>query len=293
MPELPEVETTVRGLQSKVVGHTIRDFWCDHPRMIRYISPKAMAKLVIGRKVVAARRRAKHIIVDLSGGKSLIAHMKMTGHFLYGKYFFENGKWKAESAGPLRDDPYNRFVHAVFTLNKNVHLAFSDTRKFGKIAIHDTKDLERAKELENLGPELWEISAIKFAEIISRKKGKIKQVLMDQQVLAGVGNIYSDEGLWAASIHPLSQPSKIPKPKLQKLFAELVKVTKRSLKTGGDSMSDYRNLDGVGGKFQNFHKAYRQTSKACTYPKCKGKIERIVVGARSTHYCPLHQILYK
>src|SRR3989338_1847177 len=311
MPELPEVETTIRGLRSRVRGHIITDFWCDHGNIIRYISVSQLRKLVRGKKIIGIRRRAKHILIDLSGGKSLVIHMKMTGHLLYGKWKMLNGKWKVTEKGPLRDDPYNRFIHAIFTLvttslklrGAKTHLAFSDMRKFGKIAIHDTNNLGEAKELENLGPELWEITAKKFADIyLNVKSGKptslklreprIKQKLLDQHILAGVGNIYSDEGLWASGIHPLSQPNKIPETKLKKLFKALVAVTKASLKTGGDSMSDYRNIDGVGGEFQNFHKAYRHTDKRCKKRGCTGIINRIVVGTRSTHFCPKHQTLY-
>src|SRR3989344_4477570 len=210
MPELPEVETTARGLRSKVVGHTITDFWCDHARMIRYISIPALRKLVVGRKVMGARRRAKHVLIDLSGGKTLVIHMKMTGHLLYGTYKSGNEKgarsnlqtWRAEGTGPLRDDPYNRFVHAIFVLDSPTSprlrgarfcLAFSDMRKFGKIAIHDTGNIHSARELEGLGPELWELDSKKFVELIKgptspRLRGvrKIKQVLMDQKILAGV-----------------------------------------------------------------------------------------------------------
>ena len=311
MPELPEVETTARGLRSKVVGHTITDFWCDHARMIRYISIPALRKLVVGRKVVIARRRAKHVLIDLSGGKTLVIHMKMTGHLLYGKYSkITNPKaqnstksqiWKAQGEGPLRDDPYNRFVHAIFVLDSptsprlrgaRLCLAFSDMRKFGKIAIHDTHNIHTAKELEGLGPELWEIKAREFVKLMQSKKGRIKQVLMDQLTPAGVGNIYSDEALYLAGIHPLSQTNKLTNDKLLKLFRALVSVTKKSFKTGGDSMSDYRNIDGVGGKFQNYHKVYGRKGLPCRKLNCKGMIERIIVAGRSAHFCPKHQKLY-
>ena len=291
MPELPEVETTVLGLRSRVVGLTIRNFWCDHARMIRYISPTNLGKQIKNKKIVGVHRRAKNILIDLSGGLTLVIHMKMTGHLLYGKWQMLNGKWNPIEPEAM-NDPYNRFIHVVFTLDNGKSLAFSDMRKFGKIAIHDTSNLHTAKELIDLGPELWEIDSKKFVGVVGRKKSRIKQVLLDQKVLAGVGNIYSDEGLWAASIHPLSQPNKIPSDKLLKLFKALVDVTKRSLKTGGDSMSDYRNIDGMSGWFQNFHKAYRQTGEVCKQNGCRGKIERIMVGARSAHFCNKHQKLY-
>jgi formamidopyrimidine-DNA glycosylase len=290
MPELPEVETTVRGVEKYCAGKKITGFWSDAPGMIRYISPKQMGKLVVGAKIVGARRRAKNILIDLSNDKTLVIHMKMTGHLLYGKY---DKNWEAIDPGPLRDDPYNRFIHIVFSLGDNKHLAFCDMRKFGKIAIHSTNNLHTTKELINLGPELWEISGKGFSEIYSKiKSGKIKQKLLDQTLLAGVGNIYSDEGLWAAGIDPHSIPNKIPAHKLKDLFKSLVTITKRSLKTGGDSMSDYRNIDGLSGKFQNFHKAYKQTGKACSKRGCSGIIKRTVIAARSTHFCPVHQRLY-
>lgn len=296
MPELPEVETTVRGLRLRVVGQTIRDFWCDHSNMIRYISPMRFSKLVKGKKILGVRRRAKHILIDLSGNKTIVVHMKMTGHLLFGKYVKSDSNvrpWEpALKVGPL-NDPYNRFIHAVFSLSNNKHLVFCDMRKFGKMAIHDTDNLHTAKELGSLGPELWELNGTKFIAIYRYiKSGKIKTKLLDQKLLAGVGNIYSDEGLWMAGINPLSQPNQIPETKLKKLFTALVNVTKVSLKTGGDSMSDYRNIDGVGGRFQNFHKAYRQTNKKCKKKSCGGMMKRIVVGSRTAHYCDKHQVLY-
>ncbi|HEY4514755.1 MAG TPA: bifunctional DNA-formamidopyrimidine glycosylase/DNA-(apurinic or apyrimidinic site) lyase [Candidatus Paceibacterota bacterium] len=310
MPELPEVETTVRGLRERVVGTTITDFWCNAPGMVRYMTPEKLGKEIKRAKIIGVRRRAKNILMDLNNKKSLVIHMKMTGHLLYGNYKRWNEKgarsnlpaslakrgeqtWKAKGEGPLRDDPYNRFVHVVFTLDNGHHIAFCDMRKFGKIALHRTDTLHTSKELSSLGPELWELTSKQFIPIYRHiSRGKIKQKLLDQTLLAGVGNIYSDEGLWASSIHPKSIPGKIPEDKLRNLFANLVKITKKSLATGGDSMSDYRNVDGVGGGFQNFHKAYRRTGKPCTLRGCSGTIKRIVVGARSTHYCHIHQKKY-
>ncbi|HEY4518529.1 MAG TPA: bifunctional DNA-formamidopyrimidine glycosylase/DNA-(apurinic or apyrimidinic site) lyase [Candidatus Paceibacterota bacterium] len=309
MPELPEVETTVRGLRARVVDQTIAGFWCDWPLMIRYISVKEFTSKVKGAKIIGVRRRGKNIIIDLKGGLSIVAHMKMTGHFLVGKYARTGPNvrpWEpALKVGPL-NNPHNRFVHVVFELGSptshlaklelrgaRLCLAFSDMRKFGKMALHETKNLHTSKELGHLGPELWEVKASDFAKIFRNKKGgKIKQALLDQTLLAGVGNIYSDEGLWFAGIHPLSLPGKIPENKLGELYRGLINVTKASLKTGGDSMSDYRNVEGLGGKFQNFHKAYKQTGKKCVKKGCDGMMKRIVVGARSSHFCPKHQTLY-
>ena len=293
MPELPEVETTVRGLRKYIVGLKIVGFWCDWSNIIRYITPARLAQEIKNTKITAIQRRGKNILINLNNKKTLVVHMKMTGHLMYGKYALTNGYWLATSPGPLRDDPYNQYIHAVFTLDNGRHLVFCDARKFGKISLHDTANLLASKELAHLGPELWETTADQFVKIIKNKsKSRIKQVLLNQAVIAGVGNIYCDEGLWASGIHPLSRIQNIPDKKLKELHAALVRITKESLKTGGDSTSDYRAVDGRGGRFQNFHKVYQQTGKPCLKPKCPGKIMRITVGSRGTHFCPSHQKLF-
>ena len=209
MPELPEVETTVRGLRARVVGQTITGFWCDWPRMVRYISPTQFARQIKGAKITGVRRRGKNIILDLNNRLSVVAHMKMTGHFLVGKYTKTGPKvrpWEpALKVGPL-NDPYNRFVHVVFGLKNGKHIAFSDMRKFGKMVLHETANLHTSKELGELGPELWEVGVGDFVKIFNpashlaklelRRTKPIKLALLDQMLLAGVGNIYSDEGLW-------------------------------------------------------------------------------------------------
>ena len=128
---------------------------------------------------------------------------------------------------------------------------------------------------------------------MKRAKGKIKQVLMDPYIIAGIGNIYSDEILWRASIHPLSLVGKIPDKNMKEMFKATKVLLKKGIDFGGDSMSDYRNIDGEHGKFQDHHRAYRRKGKPCGKKGCKGTITRLVVGARSAHFCPVHQKLYK
>ena len=297
MPELPEVETTVRGLRKYIVGLKIVGFWCDWSNIIRYLKPSDFARKIKNAKIIKIRRRGKNIIVDLDNKKTLVVHMKMTGHLMVGKYRKTSTKhqtWVAKEAGPLRDDPYNQYIHAVFILDNKHHLVFCDARKFGKIALYDTANLLTSKELAHLGPELWETSAKQFLKIIKDKsKSRIKQALLNQAVVAGIGNIYCDESLWASGIHPLSVIKSIPDKKIKDLRKFLVKITKASMKTGGDSTSDYRNIDGAKGGHQNLHKVYQQLGKKCSKPKCSGIIQRIIVAMRGTHFCPGHQRLYE
>jgi len=223
--------------------------------------------------------------------------MKMTGHLMYGDYIFllKTKSWEPlRKTGPLRD-PYNRFIHLVFTFKKNKHLVFSDTRRFAKVFLFDTKKHEEIPDLTRLGPDplskKFSLTDLK-ERLYLRPNGKIKQVLLDQSIIAGIGNIYSDEILWSTGIHPLSIVQKINEEKIKSLWKNSKIILKKGIDFGGDSMSDYRNIDGKPGSFQNKHNVYRKVGKTCS-KKDGGVIKRIKVGGRSTHFCDKHQILYK
>jgi formamidopyrimidine-DNA glycosylase len=319
MPELPEVETTVRGIQKYTKGLTIKDVWTDYNSAYHAGKPHVknakffptFRKIVIGAKVTSAERRAKNILIHLSNPKSpgaigqgkntIIIHMKMTGHLLYGKYVLKNKVWTAAEKGPLQD-PFNRFIHLVFTLSPRhtrgkqteKHLVLSDMRKFAKVTIVPTKDLATSVDLAHIGPEpLDKKFTAKDLEKRLRTKpsGKIKTVLMDQTVVAGIGNIYSDEILWAVGIHPLSRINKLTSKNISNIWKSAREILKKGIDFKGDSMSDYRNIEGKKGKFQYEHKAYQQKGEKCFKRGCGGIIQRIVVGGRSTHFCPTHQKL--
>lgn len=302
MPELPEVETTIRSLNRTVKNLRIVDVWSDYNSAFhlgktnikdrKYF--EKFRKAVTGKKFLSAERRAKNIIINLNEGISILVHMKMTGHFLYGKYEKHGNTWIPSEKGPLQD-PMNRFIRFVFTLSNKKYLAFSDLRKFAKIHLLPTKEKYSDMSLQNLGPEplAKNFSYKIFCErIMLRPNGKIKQVLMDQSVIAGIGNIYSDEILFEASVHPFSKTEKVPEKQLRAIFINIKKILKKAIKIGGDSASDFRGIDGRKGGYQNFHKAYRQTGKHCPKLKCKGKITRAKIGGRSAHFCPVHQIKY-
>lgn len=300
MPELPEVETTTRGLQKTIVGLIIKDVWTDlstkdkrqsgaiaNPKYFRIFK-----KEVLNKKVLSIERRAKNILINLSGSKIILVHLKMTGHLLYGKYKYTNGRWiPDEDRGPL-NDPFNRFVHVVFTFSNGRHLAFSDARKFGKITLLNTKTAHDTKHLNNIGPEPLEkkFTLEKLKERLNKKpNGKIKTVLMDQSIIAGIGNIYSDEILWRAGVHPERKVSKIKESEFKLIFKATKETLTKGINFGGDSMSDYRNIHGLPGKFQMHHEAYRRTGEKCRKKDCKGIIKRKVINGRSAHFCSVHQ----
>ena len=301
MPELPEVETTTKGLRGAVLGLTIKNVWTDlstkdkrqkeavaNPPFFKYFK-----KEVSGKKIISVERRAKNILINLSGDKTILVHLKMTGHLLYGKYkFIKNiNKWIPNEAGPLKD-PFNKYVHFIFTFSNKKNLAFSDARKFGKITLLDTKTMHESKHLAGIGPEPLEKSFTlkKMTERLNNKPNqKIKTLLMDQQIIAGIGNIYSDEVLWRAGVHPERMVKDINKKELTLMFKAIKETLAKGIDFGGDSMSDYRNIHGLPGKFQLHHQAYQKTGEKCSKINCKGIIKRKVVAGRSAHFCSVHQ----
>jgi len=323
MPELPEVETTTQGLKKTIVGLTIKNVWTDlatkDKRKVDSVANtkyfKSFKRQILNRKIVSIERRAKNILINLENKKTILIHLKMTGHLLYGKYKFNPsptlplsrggrrvGSWLPAKKGPLHD-PYNRFVHVVFTLlnprqsgASNTHLAFSDARKFGKVVLLDTKTAHESKHLNNIGPEPLE-PEFKIGNLKQRLNRwgnkKIKTALMDQSIIAGIGNIYSDEILWRAGVHPERKVSKVKtegkNSEMKLIFRAIKEVLAKGIDFGGDSMSDYRNVEGLPGKFQLHHEAYRRTKEKCRKPGCKGVILRKVVTGRSAHFCSIHQ----
>lgn len=285
MPELPEVQTTVDGINKTVRGRTIigvettykSSYYRGKDEIKNPQFFKLFSQRVIGQKILKAERRAKNILIHLSKGDTILAHMKMTGYFYY------------------NPSPEAEFIRLVFLLDNSKQLALSDMRRFAKVTLIETKRLHESPHLKNIGPEPLDKNfqfPIFKSQLMKRPKGKIKQVLMDPSVIAGIGNIYSDEILWRSDIHPFSVIKNIPEKNLKAAYKAMKEVLKRGIDFGGDSMSDYRNIEGKKGKFQDHHRAYRLTGKPCGKRGCKGIISRAVIGARSAHFCPVHQKLY-
>ncbi len=314
MPELPEVQTTTEGLKEVLPYLYIKDVWTDlstkDKRQKESVkNPAYFEKFreeIKGKRILDVTRRGKNILIHLEGDATILIHMKMTGHLLFGRYDYDKNKniWlphEEEKNEALRD-PFNRFLRVVFTLSDpaqklgdNIrHLVFSDVRKFGKITLINTKEIEKVIHLEHLGPEPLEESFTKqkMIEVLMKKpSGKIKPVLMDQSIIAGIGNIYSDEILWLSDIHPEERVKNIPLSKFGLVYDAMKATLSKGIDFGGDSTSDYRNIHGERGKFQHHHNAYRRTGEKCGKPGCKGVILRKVVAGRSAHFCSEHQKL--
>lgn len=286
MPELPEVETIVRDLKKCILGRKIEDVWSDFKNIVK--KPRdfeVFKKEIKERKIENVRRRGKNILFELSGRKTLLIHQKLTGHLLYGNWRQVHGKWQPKEKGTL-EEPVNKFIHLIFWLNNGKQLALSDLRKFAKAELWDNKELENSEELKSLGPEPLEKSFtfLKFKEIFLKTKGKIKQVLINQTVIAGIGNIYSDEILWEAKIHPFKEASKLEEEDLEKIYQAMRTILPKAIELGGESISDFRRISGERGYFDKERKVYRREGERCS--RCETIIKRIKIGGRSAHYCP-------
>lgn len=299
MPELPEVQTTVDGINSVAKNNIIIDTWTDFKsdaKMFSYTikNPLYFQKFkaaVQGAKIIKAERRAKNVLIHLDNTETILIHMKMTGHIMYGTYIYNRNKneWSPDKGQVSLEDPYNRFIHLVFTLNNGNHLVLADTRKFAKVILLDD---ETRKEIDLLGPEPLssDFSFELFSKNINRYQNKyIKTSLMDPKLIAGIGNIYSDEILHEAKILPERIVSSLSQIDMKNIYKNIKPLLLRGIDFGGDSMSDYRNIYGEKGRFQAKHKVYRRKGLACTGRGCTGSIERIVLNGRSAHFCRMCQ----
>lgn len=290
MPELPEVETIKNDLSKKIIGRKIISVFPLWEEIVKDIPFETFVKQVEGREITTVERRAKNLIIKLSDGLNLLIHLKMTGHFLLAEDFAEvsgDGRWvKAENRN-LLDDKQNQYVRIIFYLDNGQMLAMSDLRKFAYIKLVDDREL--AEFLDKYGPEPFDkdFTANTLAEILAKKKTAIKKVLMDQSQIAGVGNIYADEILWASRVHPLSPANKLPKKDIEAIYENTKKILLESLKRRGTSTSDFRDTEGKPGTFGDIRNVYRMTDLPC--PACGGPIRRISLGGRGTHFCPVCQ----
>ena len=300
MPELPEVQTIVSDLEKFLPKLKILDVWTDHEKMIKY--PKgfnSFKKEIVGRKILKVARRGKNILIHLSDNKTLLVHQKMTGHLMYGEWLANDKetppsgvKWKATKEGPLLDDPQNRFIHLMFNLSNGKQLALSDMRKFAKVLVWPTDRLNNLEDLKNIGIDALDrnFTLKRFSQIIKNKKGKIKTVLMDQSLVAGIGNIYSDEILWQAGAHPAKEARKLNKEEIKKIYKAIKPVLKQAIRARGSSNVDYRDALGRKGRYQEMQNAYKQEGERCK-KQDGGVIKRIKVGGRSARFCHAHQRL--
>jgi len=290
MPELPEVETTVRELRKRIIGHTITGMWTDWPRITRYPTDiKEFERRIKSRKIAAVQRRAKFIVINIDGKDSIFVHQKISGHLLYGKWIQQDGKWISTESGAIKTDPKNQYIRLIIFLNNGYQLALSDLRRFGKIMLVHDNEIDTIPAVANLGPEPLELNRRQFSELFRNKRGNLKQVLMNPNFIVGIGNIYADEILWDTGIHPLARIEKLSEKRIKKLYNSTQKILKKAILLQGTSDSDYRLPSGIKGRFQDYTHAYHHTGQGCA-KRDGGVITRLKIGGRSAHFCSVHQI---
>jgi formamidopyrimidine-DNA glycosylase len=286
MPELPEVETIKVGLAKLLPGLTVKDVWHDWPKSFPN-SPPDIAKFLLNAKVTQVRRRAKVLIMELSSDYCLVIHLKMTGQLVYvGKERFGAGHPNESLVGKLPD----KSTRVVIDFTDGSKLFFNDQRKFGWMRLLPIAQVPEIDFFKKVGPEPLDddFTAKDFIEALSRRRSSnIKAVLLDQTILAGVGNIYADESLFMAKIHPLTPVGKIPKTKLVALYNNLREVLKLSIAKGGSTDRNYVDSEGKKGSYLTFAQVFRLDGKPC--PRCGTIIEKIRVAGRGTHVCPTCQ----
>jgi len=283
MPELPEVETVRRGLAKTIVGKTISAFTCDTPKMINQPLP-FYQKTLKGLKVLALDRRAKMVIVRLSKDWNILVHLKMTGQLVYC-----GGRQSVVGGHPIKEgfekDP-NRFTHATFTFTDKSHLFFNDVRKFGWVRLFRSEELQKVLA-QGLGPEPLDVSytlEVFNNELKKRPNNRIKQFLMDNKNVVGIGNIYSDEICYYAKVRPDRRVKTLKEGEIRLLFKGIKLILAEAIKYEGTSISDYVNAVGEAGAYTKKLKVYGRYDEKCF--KCRGVVRRLKIGGRTSSFCP-------
>ncbi|MFB0566506.1 MAG: bifunctional DNA-formamidopyrimidine glycosylase/DNA-(apurinic or apyrimidinic site) lyase [Candidatus Aminicenantaceae bacterium] len=265
MPELPEVETIVQSLSPRLQGLEVCSFDLIFPGLLRNKNRKIL-EMAVGKKVMRIRRRGKMILFDFDSDLTLIFHLKMTGQFFI-----------CSSQKPV--EMHTRFI--ISFKNQNQELRFNDVRKFGYILCLPTS---QTFEFPWLGPEPLEIGFSAFRRLFENRKARLKSLLLNQNFIAGIGNIYADEISFQAKLHPLTPVSLLEEYELKRLWKAMRFVLKSAIDHRGSSIRDFRDADGRKGRFQNFHRVYGRESLPC--PRCGEKIKRLRIGGRSSFFCP-------
>ena len=289
MPELPEVETVRRGLSELIIGKTIGSASNDTPKSFPN-SEGDVRQFLVGAVVTAIRRRAKVLMIDLSTDYSLVIHLKMTGQLVFVSQDTRFG------AGHPNDSLVNtlpdKSTRVTLEFKDGARLFFNDQRKFGWVKLMPTAEIANLPFMQKVGPEPLELdfSVNDFAERFKRRgRTNIKAAILDQSVIAGVGNIYADESLWGAKIHPKRLVESITREEFAELYTDLRQVMNLSIEKGGSSNRNYVNAEGKRGSYMDFARVFRREGLPC--PRCGTTIEKLRVAGRGTHVCPFCQII--
>ncbi len=278
MPELPEVETTVLSLRKKALKRAFVRVWEE--------KEGDELKNLVGRRIEKVERFGKGIFLFLDDENVLFIHLRMTGHLLLGNWEIRRnnltGKEEWYSEEKVMQDGKNGFLRYVFFLDNGKQLALSDPRKFAKVTLFSEKEAEAY--IGKLGPDPLVLKKDEFVDLFKGRKKPVKILLMDQQFVSGIGNIYAAEILFKAKINPSKKAPLLTEKETEKIYNFTQSILKKAIKLEGDSTSDYRHLDGEKGEYQNHHLVYQRRGKDCF--DCGESIKKIVLGGRGTYYCP-------
>lgn len=269
MPELPEVQHATDSLAAQIMGCQFTGVTkLDWERMVETPTPDEFRALLAGRVVQGARRRAKWILLELDGGWTLALHLRMSGHITVEEPMIEPGL----------------YVHLVIGLSDGRQIFFHDTRKFGRARLLDVAGVANLEGLHGAEPLDPAFTPELLGELLRRRNRQLKPFLLDQHIVAGIGNIYADEALWRARIHPLRTSSTLNNDEIEQLHAAIRSALDAGIQHGGSTLRDYRNAYGEAGTNQQHFFAYDRTGQPCQ--RCGAIIVKIFVGQRGTHYCP-------
>lgn len=274
MPELPEVETVRQTLLACLPGLTITDIIINLPRIIKHPELRQFAQEIVGLVFENIERRGKYLKCIMSEGKTLVIHLRMTGQLRYSNH----------------DDELPKHTHIIFKLSNGKELRYTDIRQFGTMYLARHDQIDQIANMHRLGWEpLDDFPVAEFAVLVQKRKASIKSLLLNQQIIAGLGNIYADEALFLAGIHPARIASSLTTDEIRCLHQAIVHVLQAGVQMRGTSFSDY--VDGLGqsGSFQHQLAVYGRQGQAC--PRCASEIQRQKICGRSSHYCPLCQLV--
>jgi formamidopyrimidine-DNA glycosylase len=271
MPELPEVQTVVTGLDKLLRGKKIVNTHIYDDMVIGYPVQEEFLNISQDKEIESLSRRGKYIIINFKDSEyKLIVHLRMSGKLLYKD----------------RNDEKDKHTHVIFEFNDDTDLRFNNVRKFGRLYFITENDIEEAGNLKNLGVEpLSENFTLElFEEMLSKRKGMIKPLIMNQEFIAGIGNIYADEALYQAHIKPDRKANTLNEEEIEDLYIAIREILKKGIKMGGTSVSDYVNALGKSGQFQHQLNVYKKEGNKCA--KCGAEIEKKKVSGRAARFCP-------
>jgi len=283
MPELPEVEVVKKSLENKLKNLTIKRVNITNKKL-RYIIDSKLFSKIKSQKIISIKRRSKYLLLNLNKNSTILAHLGMTGKFLI---IDNNKKYKTSFYYSLKQND-TKHDHITFILNKKIKLIYNDVRKFGFLKIFNSTNIFKCSHLVSLGPEPLSrnFNFSYFNKYIFNKKTKIKDLIMNQKFVAGLGNIYCNEVLYLCKINPARSVKKIKKEEIKKIIKFIKIILKQAIQLGGSSIKNFSSTEGQGGNFQQKFQVYGREKTSCSRLKCLGTIKKVYTSNRSSFFCP-------